>query len=258
MRTLPWLIPILFLVAAPAADAATKKTAAKKKATPVAAATLKAPAAKGEAPAAASKPADSATPAATAGPEDLGPEPPASSSPMAELKKTHQELTRLLAKKPPSWSPETEAQQGEVKKLVGSFLDYEELARRSLARHWETITPKQRQEFVSVLRDLVERNYVKQIHGSPNYDLKFIKESKTGREAAVVSVLNTVSRGKKVKIDMEYKLLYKRGHWLVYDVITDDQSLLENYRAEFNKIITKESFDALLTRMKKKLNEKSG
>jgi len=40
-----------------------------------------------------------------------------------------------------------------------------------------------------------------------------------------------------------------------YDVITDEQSMVENYRAEFNKIINKESFDALLRRMKKKLEE---
>ena len=52
-------------------------------------------------------------------------------------------------------------------------------------------------------------------------------------------------------------MLWKEGHWVVYDVLTDDQSMLENYRAEFNKIITKESFDALLKKMKKKLDEKT-
>ena len=55
---------------------------------------------------------------------------------------------------------------------------------------------------------------------------------------------------------MEYKLLAKDNRWLVYDVITDEQSMLETYRAEFNKTINKESFDALLRRMKKKLEEK--
>jgi phospholipid transport system substrate-binding protein len=58
-------------------------------------------------------------------------------------------------------------------------------------------------------------------------------------------------------VALEYKLLAKEGRWLVYDVITDEQSMVENYRAEFNKIINKESFDALLRRMKKKLEEKS-
>jgi phospholipid transport system substrate-binding protein len=67
--------------------------------------------------------------------------------------------------------------------------------------------------------------------------------------------LESSNDGKKVTVEMEYKLLFKGNHWLVYDVITDEQSMLENYRAEFNKIITKESFDALLKRMKKRLEK---
>ena len=65
-----------------------------------------------------------------------------------------------------------------------------------------------------------------------------------------------MARGKKVKIALEYKMLWKGDHWVVYDVVTDEQSMLENYRAEFNKIINKEGFDALMKRMKKKLDEK--
>ena len=67
--------------------------------------------------------------------------------------------------------------------------------------------------------------------------------------------MTTSSKGKKVNVALEYKMIYKAGHWVVYDVITDEQSLLENYRAEFNKIITKDGFDALIKRMRKKLEE---
>jgi phospholipid transport system substrate-binding protein len=51
-------------------------------------------------------------------------------------------------------------------------------------------------------------------------------------------------------------MIGKGGKWVVYDVLTDEQSMLENYRAEFNKIIAKDGFDALIKRMKKKLEEK--
>lgn len=181
--------------------------------------------------------------------------PPPGSSPMAELKKSNAALKKLFQKPlPPSWSPENDARRSEMRKIVGGFLDFEELARRSLAHHWDEITPKQRTEFVSVLRDLIERNYIKQVHGQPNYDLHFDKESVTDSEATVDATLNATSNGKPVKVAMEYKLLYK-GRWLVYDVITDEQSMLENYRAEFNRIITKESFDALMKRMKKRLEK---
>ncbi len=201
---------------------------------------------------AAPKPADVETAAApAAGPST----PPAGTSPMAELKKSNAALKKLFAKTAPSWSPEHDAKRSEMRKIVTGFLDFEELARRALARHWEGLSPKQRIEFVGVLRDLIERNYIRQVHGQPNYELHFRKEDITGSEGTVAATLETSSQGKKVTVEMEYKLLWKGEHWLVYDVITDEQSMLENYRAEFNKIITKESFDALLKRMKKRLEK---
>jgi phospholipid transport system substrate-binding protein len=210
----------------------------------------------------AAKPAkvDPTSAAAAAASEKSGPATPApaGSSPMAELKKSNLALDKALSKNRPNWSPEAELQRAEVRKIVGGFLDYGELAHRSLGRHWEPLTPRQREEFVATLRELVERSYLRQVHGNAAYNIKYDKEEKApgGSEASVTATLNTMARGKKVVIAMEYKMLYKDAHWVVYDVLTDDQSMLENYRAEFNKIITKESFDALLKKMKKKLDEK--
>ncbi|HEY4184487.1 MAG TPA: ABC transporter substrate-binding protein [Polyangia bacterium] len=183
--------------------------------------------------------------------------PPAGASALTDLKKSNDQLDKLLRKKYPAWSPEAEAQKTEVRKLVGGFLDYRELAHRALAKHWDGLTPVQRKQFVETLRDLVERSYLRQVTGDPNYSMKYLKEQKTGNEATVTATLTTVTRNKKVNIELEYHLIYK-DRWLVYDVITDEQSMLENYRAEFNKIINKDGFDALLTRMKKKLDEKEG
>jgi phospholipid transport system substrate-binding protein len=180
-----------------------------------------------------------------------------SASPMADLKKSESALKKLFARQPPSWSPEADAKRSEMRRIVTGFLDFDELSRRSLARHWDGLSPKQRTEFVATLRDLIERSYINQVHGSPNYNLAFDKETVDGGEADVTATLHSMARGKKVEVALEYKLLAKEGRWLVYDVITDEQSMVENYRAEFNKIINKESFDALLRRMKKKLEEKS-
>jgi phospholipid transport system substrate-binding protein len=189
-------------------------------------------------------------------PGEKGAPPPANSSPMAELKRSNERLDKILMKNRPNWSPEAELQREEVRKLVGSFLDYAELSRRSLARHWDTISAKQREDFVGTLRELVERSYLKQVHGNANYNIKYDKEIKDGSDATVTGVLNTTARGKKVKIALEYKMLWKGDHWVVYDVVTDEQSMVENYRAEFNKIINKDGFETLLKRMKKKLDEK--
>jgi phospholipid transport system substrate-binding protein len=182
--------------------------------------------------------------------------PKSSSGPMAELKKSDNALKKLFARQAPSWSPEATAERDEMRKIVAGFLDFEELGKRSLSRHWDGLSAKQRTEFVTTLRELIERSYIKQVHGSPNYNLAFEKETISDQEADVTATLHSMARGKKVDVALEYKLLAKDGQWLVYDVVTDEQSMLENYQAEFNKIINKESFDALLKRMKKKLETK--
>jgi phospholipid transport system substrate-binding protein len=260
-RRLVTILTLVLSLSAPAlsaqaADATAAKTPATAAKTPASAA--KAPKAPKDSRTTAAKevakPAASGK-AAVPGAAALPPLPP-TGSPMAELKKSNAQLDKVLQKSLPNWTPEAELQREEVRKVVGAFLDYGELGRRSLARHWDTLAAKQREDFVNTLRDLVERSYLKQIHGSPNYTIKYEKEQKLGNEAVVNATLHTTARGKKVELALEYRMLGKDGHWVVYDVLTDEQSMLENYRAEFNKIINKDGFDALVKRMKKKLEEK--
>jgi phospholipid transport system substrate-binding protein len=185
------------------------------------------------------------TPGEPAGETGLGP--------MEELKRANAQLKKQLGNRKPSWSPEAQARNVEIKKIVGSFLDFEELARRALIRHWDGLSAKQRTDFVRTLRDLVERNYVRQLYGQPDYDLKLDREEVAGSEATVAGSLRASAKGKNVTMALEYKLVKKQNRWVVFDVVTDELSLLENYRAEFNKVIARESFDALLSRMKRKL-----
>jgi phospholipid transport system substrate-binding protein len=161
----------------------------------------------------------------------------------------------LLAKKAPDWSPESDAKTSEIRTLVSEFLDFAELAKRALAKNWDAIKPAQRVEFVSTLRDLVEKSYVGNMHSSPKYKMDWDKETKKEAEAGVFATLHSQRKGKPIDMSIEYRVLHKARGWVVYDVITDEQSLLETYRAEFAKIIKKESFEALLTKMKSKIKK---
>jgi phospholipid transport system substrate-binding protein len=168
---------------------------------------------------------------------------------MAELEKSSAALKGLLANSAP------DAKRTEAQKIIRSFFDSEELARRALTSQWDGINPEQRTEFARVFRDLIEHYLSKQVQELPNYDLRFAKETITGSESSVESTLDTSYQGRRITVAMEYKLLYEGDRWLVYDVITDEQSMLENYRTEFNKLITNESFDVLLKRLKKRLEK---
>ena len=65
--------------------------------------------------------------------------------------------------------------------------------------------------------------------------------------------MNTSLTVKKDVIPVDYKL-YKtpKGSWRVYDVITDEVSLVETYRGQFRKLIADQGFDGLLKTLKTK------
>jgi len=50
-------------------------------------------------------------------------------------------------------------------------------------------------------------------------------------------------------------MLRRGDRWLVYDVVIEGISLIANYRAQFNKIITTASYQELVRRMKTKQDE---
>jgi phospholipid transport system substrate-binding protein len=54
---------------------------------------------------------------------------------------------------------------------------------------------------------------------------------------------------------VDYKLVAQGDEWRVYDVITEDVSILDNYRSQFNRIIAKEGVPGLIARMKAKIDK---
>jgi phospholipid transport system substrate-binding protein len=49
---------------------------------------------------------------------------------------------------------------------------------------------------------------------------------------------------------LDYKMHHTSDRWQVYDVNVEGVSLVANYRAQFNKVIRSESYQALVTRLK--------
>ncbi|MCU1279409.1 MAG: Toluene tolerance precursor [bacterium] len=175
--------------------------------------------------------------------------------PMATLKQKNGEVDKLLRQKVEKGSPQETKQKEEIKQLAGGLLDYQELAQRALAAHWDKLTPAQRNEFVSTLRELIERNYVKQLRSNLDYQVQYRNEENAGAEATVTTVVKVKSPGKSTDAEIIYKMKKDPDGWRVWDVITDEVSLVRGYRTQFNKIITEQSYDALLKKMKSKLKD---
>jgi phospholipid transport system substrate-binding protein len=175
--------------------------------------------------------------------------------PMATLKQKNGEVDKLLRQKVEKGSPAEQKQKDDIKKMAAALLDYDELAQKALAAHWDKLTPAQRTDFVTTLRELIERNYVKQLRTNLDYQVQYQNEELNGDQATVTTVVKVKSAGKHTDAEIIYKMKKDADGWRVWDVITDEVSLVKNYRTQFNKIITEQSYDALIKKMKSKLKD---
>jgi len=139
-----------------------------------------------------------------------------------------------------------------VRKIADDIFDFPETAKRSLARHWLPRTQAERDEFVRLFADLLERSYISKIELYGGERIAYLSDSVDGDQAVVRTQIITRT-GTQVPVD--YRMLKRGERWLVYDVVIEGVSLVANYRTQFNKIIQTSSYSELVKKMKVKQDE---
>ncbi|MGH7372909.1 MAG: MlaC/ttg2D family ABC transporter substrate-binding protein [Candidatus Rokuibacteriota bacterium] len=140
-----------------------------------------------------------------------------------------------------------------VRKIANEIFDFGEIAKRSMARHWQPLSEAQRNEFVGLFADLLERSYISKIETYGGEKIQYTAERADG-EYATVSTRIITKNGTEVPVD--YRLIKRPGdRWLVYDVSIEGVSLVSNYRTQFNKIIQTTSYNELVSKLRNKQDE---
>ena len=139
-----------------------------------------------------------------------------------------------------------------VRKVAAEVFDVQETAKRALGRHWQARTPAEREEFVQLFADLLERTYIHKIDLYGGERLVYTQEVVDGDYATVRAKVAT-RQGAEVPVEAK---LHRRGErWLVYDVAVENISLIANYRSQFDRIIRTASFQELMSRLRTRRDE---
>jgi phospholipid transport system substrate-binding protein len=146
----------------------------------------------------------------------------------------------------------TTQRRGKVRAIANEIFDWPETAKRSLARHWSGRSDAERQEFVRLFGDLLERSYISQIEKYGGERITYAGEQIDGDQAVVRTKIIT-KQGTEVPVD--YRMLRRGDRWMVYDVVIEGVSMVSNYRTQFNKIIQTSSYAELVRKMKVKQDE---
>jgi phospholipid transport system substrate-binding protein len=134
-----------------------------------------------------------------------------------------------------------------VRKVAIEIFDVNETAKRALGPHWQARTASERNEFVQLFADLLERTYISKIDLYRGERLRYTAEAIDGEFATVRAKVVT---NKGAEVPVEARMLKRGDQWLIYDIAIENVSLISNYRTQFDRIIRTASFGELVRKLK--------
>ena len=140
-----------------------------------------------------------------------------------------------------------------MRQAVFQRFGFEEMAQRALAQYWSKRTPAEKQEFIALFSELLERSYISKIESyTGEQTIRYVQET-IDKDYASVRTEIVVKRDANVEV--EYKVLRRDGKWQIYDIVIEGVSLVNNYRTQFHNIVSQESYEALVKKLKVKLEQ---
>jgi ABC-type transporter MlaC component len=195
-----------------------------------------------------------ADPAPAAPPPATPTAPAAKAGPGTQAVKTANDtIASLLKQKVAPGSKEEKDLAAKVTTSVRGFLDIDQLGKRAMVDNWGKLSKAQQDQFLGLLRELIEDNYVRGLRANLEYQVDYTGETtdKDGN-TTVTTKVNTKRKGRPYVIEVDYVLVKDGDKLRAWDVKTDGVGLVENYRTMFDKIMDKDGFDGLIAKMKKK------
>ena len=176
-------------------------------------------------------------------------------SPTQLVQRLVQTIASIKAADNGTLSAEELAKNIAAAKLANTILDVPGVSQWTLGKHWNSRSPAEQQEFVTLLEALFAKvAFPKSAEFFNDLTVNIAGERVTDKQAVVRT---TVTHKKEGLVSIDYRLIRHDDSWRVRDILLDDVSLAMNLRSQFNKIITEHSYAELLRRMRDKLAETS-
>ena len=131
--------------------------------------------------------------------------------------------------------------------MIYQRFDFTEMARRSLGPEWRRRTAEEQKEFVALFTKLLERVHLNTIESYNGEKVQYLNE-RAENSGAQVDTKITDNKGREFSVN--YRLHDVNGDWKIYDVVVEDVSLVNNYRAQFSRVLAKSSYAELVNTIK--------
>lgn len=143
---------------------------------------------------------------------------------------------------------EKEAQREKLWELIRKVFDFEGITVLAVGQNWKRFSPEQKKVFVDLFTTRLGNSYLTRIQGEfKNEKVEFLSQEMLSASKARVKtrIVREVD-----SIPVDYSVRPIDGAWRIYDVVIEGVSLVANYRSQFNDILSKDTPDVLIERVR--------
>lgn len=161
------------------------------------------------------------------------------------IREKQQELSGLVKRE----------QKSKIDEVFAVMIDYEALAKDSLAAEWDARTEAERAQFKCILQELVSNSHRKNLKRTLDYEIRYHGTEQAERGILVKTSARNRNNAREEPISIDYLVHRVDGKWRVRDTITDGSSLVNTYRSQFRAMIAKKGFAGLLEKLRAKAGQ---
>ncbi|MGR3219710.1 MAG: MlaC/ttg2D family ABC transporter substrate-binding protein [Candidatus Anammoxibacter sp.] len=132
---------------------------------------------------------------------------------------------------------------------ISSAFNFPEMCKRTISHSkWRGVSVKNREEFITLLTKVVKDTFLARLDYFSGKCVKYVGEVQVDKRAKVQCDV-TLNTGKRITVSYG-TLLLANDNWVIYDVIIEGVSVVNNYRRQFDYFLRPSSFDELLSKLK--------
>jgi ABC-type transporter MlaC component len=173
----------------------------------------------------------------------------------------HHKLDQLLHQ------PASPARDSQINAALDGFVDYDELARRAFGEPcpaaipscedlWASYGDAQKAEVRDLLKQLVEKNYRKNLTKTLDYDVSYKGSKGAGGDTKVLTEAKSKTNPREEPYRVDYVVKQTANGYRVVDIITEGSVLTKDYYEQFLKKQHNEGYDAIVSKLKEKIAKK--
>ena len=141
---------------------------------------------------------------------------------------------------------DTDKAAAQIIKIFDPIFDYELMAKLSLSKRYNALTPAQKKEFNKAFEEQLKFSFTSKLGLYKDEDIK-VTTMERARERIFLNSEMVINGEKRAII---FKFYDKKGDWLIYDVDIVGISIIQTYRSQFADLLDKADFNTLLDTLK--------